>query len=129
MIKIINNSGSEIYSFSVRESETTTVRIQATQALSVLKVSLTKANFFETQLASESETVANFNGKEVIAAIEGRMLPAGAWQNIDGFDNSLDFGALALNEIVELELRIDTTTLGGTIGEVAACLAFRFLEA
>lgn len=128
MIKIINSSGNEIYSFLIKENETTKVRVQATQALSVLKICLTKANFFEDQLASESNAVANFNGKEVNDIIEGRKLPGGDWQSIDGFDNSLTFASLSEDETVEIELRIDTTTIEGTIGEIATCLAFRFLE-
>lgn len=117
----------ELYGLQIPTSTEITARffVEGGNATSIL-LCATRADFAENQLTDEPDDTANGNGRELL---DGGMIQAklvgGTWQDIAGFENSLEIGPVAEQGYVSVVFRSALAANLASMGTVYAGLAFR----
>ena len=105
---ITNEEDTELYGFKIKSGDVLTLRCYSTEGATNLFINACRADFGEQERPGETSDISTQMGQELIdaGAIYGRLV-GGSWQNICGFDNALELGAVSAEGYVAFEIKID----------------------
>jgi len=112
-MKILNNSNIEIQSLKIKPDTVISLKYVCTENLVTNhQLYAQRADFISGTVAGEPDGLARANGSNALD--NGRVLGrvgTDAWQRIDGYDNALNFGLMAKDDVYDFEIKVEGTEL------------------
>lgn len=123
---IKTSTGAQINGIKLNAGEELALRLYVSSTTANTLISATRADFLENKRTGEDDSTARANGQELIdeGMVEAKT-GAGAWQNICGFANALDLGAVDSASYATFSLRVTVPAGADSIGAVGIGLAIR----
>lgn len=112
-MKILNDSNIEIQSLKIKPDTVISLKYVCTEDLVTNhQLFAQRADFISGNITGEPDGLARANGSNALD--NGRVLGrvgTDAWQRIDGYDNALNFGLMAKDDVYDFEIKVEGTEL------------------
>ncbi|NCU30917.1 hypothetical protein EOM57_03880 [Candidatus Saccharibacteria bacterium] len=112
-MKILNASNIEIQSLKIKPDTVISLKYVCTEDLVTNhQLFAQRADFISGTVAGEPDGLARANGSNALD--NGRVLGrvgTDAWQRIDGYDNTLNFGLMTNGNVYDFEIKVEGTEL------------------
>jgi len=112
-MKILNDSNIEIQSLKIKPDTVISLKYVCTENLVTNhQLYAQRADFISGTVAGEPDGLARANGSNALD--NGRVLGrvgTDAWQRIDGYNNALNFGLMAKDDVYDFEIKVEGTEL------------------
>jgi len=112
-MKILNDSNIEIQSLKIKPDTVISLKYVCTENLVTNhQLYAQRADFISGNIAGEPDGLARANGSNALD--NGRVLGrvgTDAWQRIDGYNNALNFGLMAKDDVYDFEIKVEGTEL------------------
>ena len=112
-MKILNDSNIEIQSLKIKPDTVISLKYVCTEDLVTNhQLFAQRADFISGNITGEPDGLARANGSNALD--NGRVLGrvgTDAWQRIDGYNNTLNFGLMAKDDVYDFEIKVEGTEL------------------
>ena len=112
-MKILNDSNIEIQSLKIKPDTVISLKYVCTENLVTNhQLFAQRADFISGNITGEPDGLARANGSNALD--NGRVLGrvgTDAWQRIDGYNNALNFGLMAKDDVYDFEIKVEGTEL------------------
>jgi len=107
---VTTTSDEAIFGLKLISGETAELRLHSDDGTIETLLHATRADFGETNPSGESDDAAKMQGQGIFdAGLIYAKIGAGEWQNICGYANSIDLGAISAAGSVDFSLKVETT--------------------
>lgn len=106
---VTTTSDEAIFGLKLISGETAELRLHSEDGTTETLLHATRADFGETSPTGETTEAEKMQGQEIFDA--GQIyakVGAGAWQNICGYANKIDLGAISAAGSVDFSLKVET---------------------